>query len=145
MKTQFLKISAFLFAGLLFTSCYDFNREQKEKDAESEGKQELLKAESSKKAMIEESKAKLESAKLDAESIEVKAKANAKKWVIEAEAKAQSIKIKAAAYAEEIKLISKEIENNPDYIRIKQIEAIRSGKSVFVPTENNMPIIYQNK
>jgi len=145
MKKQFFTITAVLAMGLSLTSCYDFNREQAELDAESKGKQTLLEAESSKKAKIEEAKADLEAAKLEAETIELKATANAKRRVIEAEANAKSIEIKAKAYAKEIELISKEIQNNPDYIRVKQIEAMKTGKSVFVPTEGNMPIIYQNK
>jgi regulator of protease activity HflC (stomatin/prohibitin superfamily) len=58
-KTTLLSIA---FLGLISTSCYDFNRTQDRLDAENEGKSILLKAESEKKAMIEEAKAKSESA-----------------------------------------------------------------------------------
>lgn len=54
--------------SLTLLSCYDFQREQAEKDAQSAGKQILLKSESSKKAKIEQAKADLESAKLEAET-----------------------------------------------------------------------------
>ena len=53
---------------LLSASCYDFNRKQRELDAESNGRAILLEAESSKKAMIEEAKAKNAAATLEAEA-----------------------------------------------------------------------------
>jgi regulator of protease activity HflC (stomatin/prohibitin superfamily) len=144
MKKQMLSIIAILTLGFTMTSCYDFNRDQAEKDAESKGKQTLLEAESSKKAKIEEAKADLESAKLNAESVEINAKADAKKKFIEAEARAKSLEIEARAKAEAIKVMSKELENNPNYLKFKQIESISRSKTVFVPTEGNMPILMQN-
>lgn len=96
---------------LLTTSCYDFNRDQAEKDAES---------------------------------LEIKAKATAKKKIIEAEARAKSLEVEAKKEAEAIKVILKELENNPSYLKYKQVEALKGSKSIFVPTEGNMPILMQN-
>lgn len=126
-KVKYLLIAI---VALSFTSCYDFNREQAEKDAESKGKQTLLEAESSKKAKIEEAKADLESAKLEAETKTVRAEANAKAKLIEADAN-----------AEVINKITKAVKDNPDYLKYKQIEALGKGKSIYVSTEGNMPIL----
>jgi len=104
---------------LSMTSCYDFNREQSEKDAKSVGIQILLKAESSKKAKIEEAKADFESAKLESET-----------RLIQAQSKAKSIEI-----------ISTAIKNNPEYTKYQLIEGIKTAKTVYVPTEANIPII----
>ncbi len=62
------KSMIFLIAATSMTSCYDFNRKQRELDAESNGRAILLEAESSKKAMIEEAKAKNAAATLEAEA-----------------------------------------------------------------------------
>lgn len=130
-RVSFLIVIASMFS---LTSCYDFNRDQAEKDAESKGKQTLLEAESSKKAAIEEAKAKLESAKLEAETRVVNATSSAKARQINAEAEAKAIET-----------VSKAIKGNPDFLTYKQIDALGKGKSVFVATEGNMPIIMQNK
>lgn len=140
-RVKFLLIAL---VAITTTSCYDFNRDQAEKDAESKGKQTLLEAESSKKAKIEEAKADLESAKLNAESVEINAKANAKKKIMEAEARAKSMEVEAKAKAEAIKVISEQLQNNPAYLKYKQVEALKGNKSIFVPTEGNMPILMQN-
>ena len=114
---------------MTLTSCYDFNREQAEKDAESKGKQTLLEAESSKKATIEESKAKKESAALEAET-----------KLIQAKAAADALKIKSEADAKAIKVISNAIKDNPEYLKYKTIEAMRYGKTIYIPTESSLPI-----
>lgn len=126
-----------LLIGLLvgFTSCYDFNREQNELDAESNGRAILLEAESSKKAMIEEAKANSESATI---------KANAKIKIAEAEAEARIIKAESIAKANEI--ISESIENRKALLEYEYIQAIRyaKGTRIYVPTEAGLPI-YERK
>lgn len=111
-----------LILGLSFTlfSCYDFNRAQAEKDATSLGKQILLKAESSKKAKIEQAKADLESAKLEAET-----------RLIEAEAKAKSINA-----------VTKALKDNPEYLKYLMIQGMNNSKNkIYIPTEANIPIL----
>ena len=127
------------------TSCYDFNRKQAEKDAESKGKQTLLEAESSKKAKIEEAKADLESAKLERETKKVRAEADAQAKLIKAKANAEAKVISSKADAQAIANITKAVQGNEDFLRYKQIKAISTGKAVYVPTEGGMPIIMQNK
>jgi len=61
-----LTITLGLLIALGLTSCYDFDREQQEKDAVTDGKSILFKAEFSKKAKVEQAKADFESAKLEA-------------------------------------------------------------------------------
>ena len=111
-----------LILGLSFTlfSCYDFNRDQAEKDATSAGKQILLRAESSKKAKIEQAKADLESAKLEAET-----------RLIEAEAKAKSINV-----------VTKALKDNPEYLKYLMIQGMNNSKNkIYIPTEANIPIL----
>ena len=124
-----------MYVGLIvsvfsLTSCYDFNRRQNELDAESNGRATLLEAESSKKAKIEEAKADLESAKLKAEQIKISTKA-----------KAEATFISAQAEAKKIEIINKAIKSNPEFLKYKTIEALRYGKTVYIPTEASLPII----
>lgn len=118
MKNR-ITILGIILISLSLTSCYDFNRDQAEKDAQSVGKQILLKAESSKKAKIEEAKADYESAKL-----------NAQTRIIEAESKARSINT-----------ISKAIKENPEYIQFQLIESMKGANRIYIPTEAGIPII----
>lgn len=120
------------FLGLISTSCYDFNRTQDRLDAENEGKSILLKAESEKKAMIEEAKAKSESAILTSQG-----------RLKSAENDASAKLTRAAAEAESINRIGKAIQSNPDYVKYLQVQSINTSKAnkVFIPTENNMPIL----
>tara|TARA_R110000868_G_scaffold209244_1_gene458915 strand:- start:153 stop:521 length:369 start_codon:yes stop_codon:yes gene_type:complete len=111
---------AVLLTAMSLTSCYDFSRRQDELDAQSQGKQILLKAESSKKAKIEEAKADFESAELNA----------------------KSKKIEADAEAKAIETISKAITANPEYIKYMMVKGMyNNNKTVYVPTEANIPII----
>ena len=71
-------------AAVSFTSCRGYEREQDRLDRESEGKGELLKAESTKKVKIEQAKADLESAKLDAQTKVTEATAAAQTRIIKA-------------------------------------------------------------
>ena len=100
-------------------SCYDFDREQAEKDATSLGKQILFKAQSSKQAKIEEAKADFESAKINAET-----------RILEAESKAKSINT-----------ISKAIRENPEYLKFQLIESMKGANKIYIPTEAGLPII----
>jgi len=126
------KVFLLLFLGVLSTSCYDFNREQDQKDAESNGKAILLEAESSKKAMIEEAKAKNESAVLASEARLKSAQNDAKAKIMKGEAE-----------AEYISKVGKAIQSNPDYVKYLQVKSINDSKAnkIFIPTENNMPIL----
>jgi regulator of protease activity HflC (stomatin/prohibitin superfamily) len=130
------KLILFSLAALTFTSCYDFNREQAEKDAESKGKQILLEAESSKKAMIEEAKAKNEAATLDAE---------AKITIAKAEAQAEIERAKGVAKANEI--IGASLENNEAYLKYLMIQNLNNGNGerIYIPTEAGLPILEANK
>ena len=114
------------------TSCYDFNRQQRELDAASEGKAILLSAESSKKAMIEEAKAKNESATLEAE---------AKIKIARAEAQAEIERARGVAEANRI--IGQSLKGNDLYLRYLQIDAIKNSKGdkIYIPTEASLPIL----
>ncbi len=124
-------MSISLFLTSLF-SCYDFNREQNQKDAESNGKAILLEAESSKKAMIEEAKAKSESSILAAQ---------ARLKVAELDAKATIAKSEAEAIS--VQKIGTAVSENPNYLKYMQIQAIKGnkGEKYFISTEANVPIL----
>lgn len=127
-----LKLVAILLVGFSTVSCYDFNRQQNQLDAESNGKSILLEAESSKKAMIEEAKAKSYSSVLAAEA-----------RLKSAEQDAQATIKKAQAEAIAIQKIGTAIQNNPEYIKYLQVQSIKGikGDKVYIPTEANMPIL----
>jgi regulator of protease activity HflC (stomatin/prohibitin superfamily) len=118
MKNR-LTILGLILLSVSTTSCHDFDRAQAEKDEQSLGKQILLKAESSKKAKIEEAKADFESSKLDAET-----------RLIQAESKAKSIRI-----------ISNAIKENPEYTKFQLIESMKGANRIYIPTESGLPII----
>jgi len=125
---QFLSITLL---ALMLSGCYDFNREQNEKDAESNGRAILLEAESSKKAKIEEAKAEKESAELLGQARIIEAKAAAESMIIHSEARARSIAIEAKA-----------IEGKNDYLTLKKVEAMyQNGKFIYIPTEAGLPIV----
>lgn len=89
MKKVILVV-ALLATGMQLTSCRGYEREQDRLDRESEGKGELLKAESTKKVKIEQAKADFESAKLDAQTKLTKAEADAKVRMLHAESQAKA-------------------------------------------------------
>lgn len=89
-------------------SCNDYQREQNQKDAESEGKSILLKAESEKKADIEQAKANYESAKL-----------NALTRLETAKAESQAILMKAKSQAEANRLLNQSI--TPEILEFNKI------------------------
>lgn len=117
---------------LLFTSCYDFNRNQNLKDAENNGKMVLAEAESSKKALIETAKAENESATLKAEAM-----------VKIAKAEAQAEVERSRGVAEANRIIGESLKGNNEYLRYLQIDAIKNSKGdkVYIPTEAGLPII----
>jgi regulator of protease activity HflC (stomatin/prohibitin superfamily) len=126
-------ITVGLLIAFSFTSCYDFDREQQEKDAVTDGKSILFKAEFSKKAKVEQAKADFESAKLEADTRIIEAEANAKAKLIEANAKSKAIEV-----------VGNALKSNPEYLKFQMIEGMfkyKSDKTVYVPTEANLPII----
>jgi regulator of protease activity HflC (stomatin/prohibitin superfamily) len=128
-----LTITLGLFVALGLTSCYDFDREQTEKDAVTAGKSILFKAEFSKKAKVEQAKADFESAKLEADTRIIEAEALAKAKLIEANAKSKAIEV-----------VGNSLKSNPEYLKFQMIEGMyryKSDKTVYVPTEANLPII----
>lgn len=122
--------------AITLTSCYDFSREQKFKDAENNGKAILVEAQNSRKAMIETAKAQNESATLKAESMVKIARAQA---MAEVE--------RAKGVAEANKIIGNSLQGNDDYLRYLQIEAIKESKGdkVYIPTEAGLPILEARK
>ena len=128
-----LTITLGLFIATSLTSCYDFDREQTEKDAVTAGKSILFKAEFSKKAKVEQAKADFESAKLEADTRIIEAEALAKAKLIEANAKSKAIEV-----------VGNSLKSNPEYLKFQMIEGMyryKSDKTVYVPTEANLPII----
>lgn len=114
------------------TGCYEFNRQQAEKDAESHGKQILLEAESSKMAVIEEAKANKEAALLDAET---------KVTIAKAQASAEIERAKGVAEANRI--IGESLKGNEAYLRYLWIVGLNDGKGerIYIPTEAGLPIL----
>ena len=118
--------------SLALTSCWEFNRNQKFKDAENNGKSVLVEAESSRKALIETAKAENESATLQAE---------ARIKIAKAEAQAEIERAYGIAKANEI--IGNSLKGNSEYLKYSQIDAIRNsaGSKVYIPTQANLPIL----
>lgn len=119
MKSK-LFIALALLMTVSLTSCRQYERDQDRLDRESEGKGELLKAESTKKVKIEQAKADLESAKLDAqtkisqmqalaETSVIKATADAKSRLIAAESAAKATLMRAEAEATANERVSRSI------------------------------------
>jgi regulator of protease activity HflC (stomatin/prohibitin superfamily) len=131
MKKVTLTVSVVLLT-ITLSSCWDFNREQKYKDAENDGKSVLIEAESSKKAMIEQAKAENEAATLQAE---------ARVKIAKAEAQAEVERAKGVAEAN--KIIGESLKGNNDYLKYLQIDAMRNAKGVkvYIPTEAGLPIL----
>lgn len=122
-----------LLAGsLTLTSCWEFNRNQKYKDAENDGKSILIEAQSSRKALVETARAENESAEL---------KAQAMIKIATAQAKAEVERAKGVAEANRI--VGKSLEGNSNYLRYLQIQAIKEskGSKVYIPTEAGLPIL----
>lgn len=119
MKKVTILVSVLI--ALTLNSCRGYEREQDRLDRESEGKGELLKAESTKKVKIEQAKADNESAKLDAQTKITKAEAYAKEKLIKAEADAKAKIINATAEAEANRLLNQSITANIiEYFKIEK-------------------------
>lgn len=121
-----------LVGSLTLTSCWEFNRNQKYKDAENDGKSILIEAQSSRKALVETARAENESAEL---------KAQAMIKIATAQAKAEVERAKGVAEANRI--VGKSLEGNSNYLRYLQIQAIKEskGSKVYIPTEAGLPIL----
>jgi uncharacterized membrane protein YqiK len=107
MKKVTLSVIALI--ALTLTSCRGYEREQDRLDRESEGKGELLKAESTKKVKIEQAKADYESAKLDAQTKLTRVEAEARAKLIRAEANAKATLIDAEAKAKANNMLNQSI------------------------------------
>lgn len=118
------------------TSCWEFNRTQKLKDAENDGKAILAEAESSKKALIETAKAENEAASLQAE---------AKIKIAKAEAQAEIERAKGVAEANRI--IGESLKGNEAYLRYLWVIGLQnpSNDRIYIPTEAGMPILEAKK
>lgn len=132
MKKQILTIIGLMLIGSTMTSCWEFNRTQREKDAESNGIAILLEAESSKKALIEQAKAENEAATLQAE---------AKVKIAKAEAQAEIERAYGVAKANEI--IGQSLKGNTEYLKYLMIQGMMNseGERIYIPTEAGLPIL----
>jgi hypothetical protein len=124
MKNQLFKGLLLLATVFFLTSCgwyQDYNREQELKNATNEGQAMYLKSENSKKTMIETAKAKLEAAKLDA----------------------QSEVVRAEGIAKANKIIGQSLNNNRSYLEWLWIDNIEKNQNAvfYIPTENKVPIM----
>lgn len=127
-----------LLGVLLFSmsSCWQFNRDQRLKNAENEGKSILVEAENSRKAIIETAKAENESATLQAE---------ARIKIAKAEAQAEIERAYGVAKANEI--IGNSLKGNKEYLDYLKIEAVKTqkGERIYIPTEAMLPITEAKK
>lgn len=114
------------------SSCWEFNRQQRMKDADANGRATLLEAENSKKALIEQARAENEAATLQAQ---------AKVKIAEAEAAAEVVRAKGVAEAN--KIIGESLKGNEAYLRYLWINGINdgNGERIYIPTEANLPIL----
>jgi hypothetical protein len=136
-------LTASVFAMLSLTSCSDYMREQDQKDAQSDGKSILMKAEYSKKAEIEEAKSRFESAKINIERVLIVSRNEIQK--AENELKARTIRAKAKE--KEIEIIANALGGRDNYMTYVKYEMMYSGKGnkYFVATEGSLPIITNAK
>ncbi len=127
---------------ILMTSCYDFNREQAEKDAESEGKQVLYEAEYSKQAKVEQAKADFESAKYDAETKQLIVDAEVKASITKAEGDAKTTLIQAEATKKKTEMLIQSFGGVDNYLNYLMITGLNNTTNkVYIPTEAGMPIL----
>lgn len=128
-----LPIFAALFVlTVSLSSCWEFNRQQRIKDAEAEGKAILLQAENEKKALVEQARAENEAATLQAQ---------ARVKIAEAEAEAEIARAKGVAEANEI--IGQSLKDNDEYLKYLMIMnmAEGDGERIYIPTEAGLPIL----
>lgn len=131
MKKTFIVLSL-IATSMSLTSCWEFNRQQRMKNAEANGKALLLEAESSKKVQIEDAKGLAESSELKAKSM-----------INIAKAEAQAEIERAKGVAEANRIIGESLKGNMEYLKYLQIDAIRNstGDKVYIPTEAGLPIL----
>lgn len=131
MKRTTLIIGMVLLS-MSMTSCWEFNRQQRIKDARAQGEAVLLEAENSKKALVETAKAENEAATLQAE---------AKVKIAKAEAQAEIERAKGVAEAN--KIIGESMKGNKEYLEYLKIQSIKesAGAKIYIPTEANVPIL----
>ncbi len=127
-----VKILVVLSMLFSLTSCWEFRREQRFKDAENKGKSILIQSENEKKAMIEQAKAENEAATLQAE---------AKVKIAKAEAQAEIERAYGVARANEI--IGESLKGNSEYLKYLMIQGLNSGEGerIYIPTEAGLPIL----
>lgn len=102
-------------------SCRGYEREQDRLDRESEGKGTLLKAESTKKVKIEQAKADLEAAKLNAQTQVIKAEASAQSRILTAKSQAEARIIQAESEAKANNLLNSSITPQiTEYLKINK-------------------------
>tara|TARA_R110000851_G_scaffold312606_1_gene473209 strand:+ start:628 stop:1038 length:411 start_codon:yes stop_codon:yes gene_type:complete len=132
---KFLMITVMV---LSLTSCgyyRDYSREQKFKDAENNGKSELIEAEHSKRALIETAKAENEANEMIASSRIKLAKADAQAEIE-----------RAIGVAKANEIIGESLKNGDQYLKYLQIEAIKQAKgTVYIATEAGLPILEARK
>ena len=131
-----LKITVILVLCFSVTSCWEFNRNQKYKNAENNGKSALIEATSSKQVQIEDARGLAEASELKAKSMINIAKA---------EAQAEVERAYGVAKANEI--IGNSLKGNAEYLKYLQIDAIKNsqGSKIYVPTEAGIPILEAKK
>jgi regulator of protease activity HflC (stomatin/prohibitin superfamily) len=138
MKKTILSVAVVIMT-ITLTSCNDYQRQQAQLDAESHGKEILLEAESSKKAKIEDAKADLESAKLNAEKSILLAQARIK----QAEANGYATVINAQAELKRIEIMKNALGGTDNYMTFMKYQMMYSGKGnkYFVATEASLPVM----
>jgi regulator of protease activity HflC (stomatin/prohibitin superfamily) len=138
MKKTILSVAVVIMT-ITLTSCNDYQRQQAQLDAESHGKEILLEAESSKKAKIEDAKADLESAKLNAEKSILLAQARIK----QAEANGYATVINAQAELKRIEIMKSALGGTDNYMTFMKYQMMYSGKGnkYFVATEASLPVM----
>lgn len=127
-----IKLLAIGLLAITTTSCWDFNREQRIKDAKAQGEAVLVESENSKKALIEQARAENEAAELQAK---------AKIKIAEAEATAEIARAKGVAEANQI--IGESLKGNKDYLEYLKIDNLKhtnKGDRIYIPTEAMLPI-----
>lgn len=133
-NTVLLSIATLLILSL--TSCWEFNRRQRFKNAENKGKADLIEATSSKQIQIEDAKGLAEASELKAKSM-----------INIAKAEAQAEIERAKGVAEANRIIGNSLEGNTQYLKYLQIQAIigAKGDKVYIPTEAGLPILEARK
>lgn len=132
MRNKVLNLVGLLSVIVLMSSCWQFNRDQRYKNAENAGKSALIEATSSKQIQIEEARGLAEASELKAKSMVNIAKA---------EALAEVERAKGVAEANQI--IGQSLKGNKEYLEYLKIDGIKNlkaGDRIYIPTEATLPI-----